>query len=69
MSTPTIWDSLLNLFKAPVFEPGVRVNRLSRGVMDRIDGHVLAQTPQGVLVEWPRKGCHWERPYELCQQG
>lgn len=56
-------------FQAPRFAAGARVNRLHKGSLDRIDGRVVAQTRDGVLVEWPRHGTGWERPGALCQQG
>lgn len=60
---------LKTLFQTPRFAVGVRVNRFHQGSLDRTDGRVVAQTAQGVLVEWPRNGCGWERPNALCQQG
>ncbi|QHE75083.1 hypothetical protein [Hydrogenophaga sp. PBL-H3] len=59
---------LLTLFQTPRFPVGVRVNRLHQGSLDRTDGRVVAQTAQGVLVEWPRNGSGWEHPDALCQQ-
>lgn len=38
------------------FAPGERVNLVRRGSIERTDGYVLAQTGNGVLVEWPRAG-------------
>ena len=58
----------------PRFPEGARVNLLNatdpRGwnAMDQIDGRVLTQTRQGVLVEWPRGGVRWVSPDALCQQ-
>ncbi|QHE88076.1 hypothetical protein [Hydrogenophaga sp. BPS33] len=60
---------LNSFFRAPRFAAGARVNRLHKGTLDRIDGRVVAQTRDGVLVEWPRHGTGWERPGALCQQG
>ncbi len=57
-----------SLFKTPTFNPGARVNRFYKGNIDRVDGRVVAQTADGVLVEWPRFGSGWERPQTLCQQ-
>ncbi|WP_291014101.1 hypothetical protein [Hydrogenophaga sp.] len=54
---------------APSFQPGFRVNRMKSGGLDRWDGRVIAQTDDGVLVEWPRNGASWERARELCIQG
>ncbi|MBT9464400.1 hypothetical protein [Hydrogenophaga sp.] len=56
-------------FQTPRFQVGVRVNRLHQGSLDRTDGRVVAQTAEGVLVEWPRNGSGWEHPNALCQQG
>jgi hypothetical protein len=56
-------------FQTPRFPVGVRVNRLHQGSLDRTDGRVVAQTAEGVLVEWPRNGSGWEQPGALCQQG
>ncbi|MGE0350720.1 hypothetical protein [Hydrogenophaga sp.] len=60
---------LRSLFQTPRFAAGARVNRMHRGSLDRVDGRVVAQTREGVLVEWPRNGAGWERPHALCQQG
>ncbi|MBA4264869.1 MAG: hypothetical protein C0453_07305 [Comamonadaceae bacterium] len=57
-----------SFFQSPKFNPGVRVNRFHKGSIDRVDGRVVAQTSEGVLVEWPRFGSGWERPQTLCQQ-
>lgn len=68
MSHQAITKAILNLFAEPSFDTGARVNRVSKGALDRIDGRVVAQTEKGVLVEWPRNGAHWEMPHQLCQQ-
>lgn len=68
MSLSAIINAIPNLFAEPSFETGARVNRLSKGALERTDGRVVAQTDKGVLVEWPRNGAHWERPHQLCQQ-
>jgi len=68
MTLIAIIKAILNLFAEPTFEAGSRVNRLKLGALDRTDGRVVAQTEEGVLVEWPRGGAHWERPHQLCQQ-
>lgn len=68
MNPSSILNSILAMFAEPTFESGTRVNRLVMGSLDRTDGRVVAQTEKGVLVEWPRKGAHWERPQHLCQQ-
>lgn len=60
---------VLSFFQTPSFPAGVRVNRLHLGSLDRTDGRVVAQTAEGVLVEWPRDGSGWEHPGALCQQG
>jgi hypothetical protein len=65
---------LKSLFRTPSFPEGSRVNLLTascaRGktTADQIDGRVLTQTRQGVLVEWPRGGVRWVSPDALCQQ-
>jgi hypothetical protein len=65
---------LKSLFQAPHFPEGARVNLLDNADLtvsataDRVDGRVLTQTRQGVLVEWPRGGLRWVRPEALCQQ-
>ena len=65
---------LKSLFQTPRFPEGARVILLNatdpRGwnAMDQIDGRVLTQTRQGVLVEWPRGGVRWVSPDALCQQ-
>lgn len=56
-------------FQTPRFPAGARVNRLHKGSLDRVDGRVVAQTDDGVLVEWPRDGSGWEQPGALCLQG
>ena len=68
MTLNSVIKAILNLFAEPSFETGARVNRLSKGALDRTDGRVVAQTEKGVLVEWPRNGSHWEMPHQLCQQ-
>lgn len=59
---------LMSFFQTPRFNAGVRVNRFLQGSIDRVDGRVVAQTDEGVLVEWPRFGTGWERPQTLCEQ-
>lgn len=67
---------LKSLFQAPRFPEGARVNLLDdanpkvmvMAVTERVDGRVLTQTRQGVLVEWPRGGLRWVSPDALCQQ-
>ena len=60
-----MFKHLLSLFETPRFDTGVRVNRFLQGRLDRVDGRVVAQTDEGVLVEWPRFGSGWERPQTL----
>lgn len=67
--TDTMIELFKSFFQTPQFSAGVRVNRLHKGSLDRIDGRVVAQTDEGVLVEWPRNGSGWESPQALCQQG
>lgn len=38
------------------FSIGERVNHVRRGAIERTDGYVIANTDNGVLVEWPRGG-------------
>ncbi|QCB44693.1 hypothetical protein [Hydrogenophaga sp. PAMC20947] len=65
---------LKSLFQTPHFPEGARVNLLDEAdrtvsaTADRVDGRVLTQTRQGVLVEWPRGGLRWVSPEALCQQ-
>ena len=56
---------LKSLFAEPTFNPGERVNHISRGAIKRTDGYVIAKTPDGVLVEWPRGGSSMISPTEL----
>ena len=58
----------LPIFQRPRFNACARVNRFLQGSIDRVDGRVVAQTDEGVLVEWPRFGAGWERPQTLCEQ-
>lgn len=67
--TQTMIELLKSYFQAPQFAAGARVNRLHKGSLDRVDGRVVAQTEEGVLVEWPRNGSGWEQPGALCLQG
>lgn len=67
--TQTMIELLKSYFQTPQFAAGARVNRLHKGSLDRVDGRVVAQTEEGVLVEWPRNGSGWEHPGALCQQG
>ena len=65
---------LKSLFQTPRFHEGARVNLLDSTLpmawtpADRIDGLVVTQTRQGVLVEWPHVGLRWVNPEALCQQ-
>lgn len=60
---------MLNWFKKvlekPSFRYGDRVNLAPAGMVMRTDGTVLATGPEGVLVEWPRRGVTWEAPAAL----
>jgi hypothetical protein len=67
--TDIMIELLKSYFQTPQFAAGTRVNRLHKGSLDRVDGRVVAQTHEGVLVEWPRNGSGWEQPGALCQQG
>lgn len=67
--TDTMIELLKSYFQTPQFPAGARVNRLNKGSLDRVDGRVVAQTEEGVLVEWPRDGSGWEHPGALCIQG
>jgi hypothetical protein len=60
---------LKSLFETTQFHPGDRVNHVPRGVMSATDGHVLAQTHHGVMVEFPRKGIFVVDSRELCLIG
>lgn len=53
----------------PVFVAGDRVNLIQRGIIVRTDGYVLAQTPQGVLVEFNNTGHFMADPVSLCRIG
>ncbi|AOW12461.1 hypothetical protein LPB72_08515 [Hydrogenophaga crassostreae] len=65
---------LKSLFETPHFPEGARVNQLATNFIagwtspDQIDGRVLTQTREGVLVEWPRGGLRWVSPEALCLQ-
>lgn len=65
---------LKSLFQTPQFPEGALVNLLEDAnpmviaVAERVDGRVLTQTRQGVLVEWPRGELRWASPDALCQQ-
>lgn len=56
---------LQSLFAKPVFQYGERVNQIQRGAITRTDGYVVAQTANGVMVEWPRGGSSWVQASEL----
>jgi hypothetical protein len=53
MSIPSFIKAL---FDEPMFEHGERVNLVQRGNLERTDGYVVAQSDDGVLVEWPNGG-------------
>lgn len=59
---------LKSLLQTPRFASGARVNRFLRGQMDRVDGWVVTQTHDSVLVEWPRFGARWEHADSLSLQ-
>ena len=65
---------LKSLFQSPQFSQGARVNmvdgvyRFGATKAENIDGRVVTQTEQGVLVEWPRTGTRWMNPEALCLQ-
>jgi hypothetical protein len=65
---------LKSLFQTPQFQAGARVNLLDTAYRvaatdpNGVDGRVMTQTAQGVLVEWPRTGARWMNPNSLCQQ-
>ncbi len=44
---------LKSLYSDPEFQAGGRVNAIRHGQVERSDGYVVAQTHEGVLVEWP----------------
>lgn len=47
------------------FSTGERVNHIRRGAIERTDGYVIANTDNGVLVEWPRGGFSMLPKHEL----
>jgi hypothetical protein len=47
------------------FHPNERVNLVEHGNLARYDGVVIAETPQGVLVEWPKGGSRLSAPRDL----
>lgn len=60
---------LKSLFASPQqnFNAGDRVNHIRGGSIRRTDGYVVAQTANGVLVEWPRGGSSLLPHAELAQ--
>lgn len=60
---------LKSLFDQPSFQPGVRVNHIRGGSIQRTDGYVVGQSPSGVWVEWPRGGRSLLPGSELSQIG
>ena len=54
MSIPSFIKALFN--EQPAFEHGDRVNLVQRGNLARTDGYVVAQSDDGVLIEWPNGG-------------
>ena len=65
---------LKSLFQTPQFQAGTRVNLVDTAYHvaatdpNGVDGRVMTQTSQGVLVEWPRTGARWMNPSALCPQ-
>ena len=47
------------------FRPNDRVNMVEHGSVTRFEGVVIADTPQGVLVDWPKGGSRLSDPGEL----
>ncbi len=47
------------------FQPNERVNLVEHGNIARLDGVVIAETPRGVLVEWPKGGSRLSAPCDL----
>ena len=60
---------LKSLFAQPEILAGVRVNHVRGGSIQRTDGYVVAQTADGVMVEWPRGGRSLLPITELAQIG
>ena len=52
-------------FTEATFQSGEQVNLVRAGTIHRTDGHVIAQTDRGVLVEWPGRGASFMSPSEL----
>ncbi len=60
---------LKSLFAQPTVPAGARVNHIRGGSIQRTDGYVVAQTSDGVMVEWPRGGRSLLPISELAQIG
>jgi len=60
---------LKSLFAQPTVLAGTRVNHIRGGSIQRTDGYVVAQTSDGVMVEWPRGGRSVLPIAELAQIG
>ena len=60
---------LKSFFSSPTFQAGERVNAIRHGHIAASDGYVLAQTHEGVLVEWPTGGTRFEAASELSSIG
>ncbi|HDR9105365.1 hypothetical protein P5X00_35540 [Paraburkholderia sp. A2RO-4L] len=60
--------ALFRLFETPKFSSGDRVNLLQDGAVVLFDGVVVAQTRQGVLVDWPTGRSDWISPTSLSLQ-
>lgn len=58
-----------SLFAETEMRAGSRVNHVRGGAIQRTDGYVVAQTSDGVMVEWPRGGRSLLPVGELAQIG
>jgi len=68
----TIFSSLMALFTSTKeqIEPGLRVNYVPRGYVEKFDGTVVAcDRARGVLVAWPRGGADWLPEHALAVIG
>ncbi|MFC3627752.1 hypothetical protein ACFOKJ_16645 [Vogesella amnigena] len=67
-----IFSSLMAMFVGTneQFEPGLRVNYVPRGYVEKFDGTVVAcDRARGVLVAWPRGGADWLPEHALAVIG
>ncbi len=71
LSSLTAFFQSLLATSAPAlkFAAGERVNHIRRGSIERTDGYVVANTDNGVLVEWPRGGFSMLPTHELAVIG